>query len=326
MAREGFEKSSNIVSAQIGYRLGGQRDSGCYQRGVEKLYQYSRAFGFGARTGITLPGEVPGFLRRPSDWSGRSLATVAYGQEIAVTLIQLVSAYSAVVNDGVLMEPRIVREIREPDGSVRERFPPRAVRRVISSETAALMRDLMKGVVEHGTGKEADLKVWPTAGKTGTAEMMQEGGGYSDDRFTPSFIGFAPADNPRMVLAVVLVDVSRVFYGGVTAGPAFKEIMLKVACSEMGEGFLPALQSEAVATWARIGEPPKAAPALPVVSASADSMPDFTGRFVRDAKAWLLKADLTVRVRGAGTVATQDPPPGTPLRPGLACSLVGSEP
>lgn len=325
LAREGFEKSSNIVSAQIAYRLGG-RGSGSYDRSVEKLYSYARAFGFGARTGIALPGEVPGVLRRPADWSGRSLGTVAYGQEIAVNLVQLASAYAAIANDGVLMEPRIVREIRWPDGSVRERIPPRAVRRVVSSETAALMRDLMRGVVDHGTGKEADLKIWPTAGKTGTAEMMVEGGGYSETRFTPSFIGFAPADDPEILLAVVLVDVSKVFYGGVVAGPVFREILLKNACSEIGESFLPALQGEAVATWAHAGEPTAGRPAPAFASAPADTMPDLSGLFVREAKAWLLKADASVRVRGAGTVAAQDPPAGTPLRPGVACSLVGSEP
>ncbi|MFH1681078.1 MAG: penicillin-binding transpeptidase domain-containing protein [Candidatus Eisenbacteria bacterium] len=325
MAREGFEKSSNIVSAQIGYRLGG-RGAGFYQRGAEKLYSYSRAFGFGARTGITLPGEVSGVLRRPSDWSARSLGTIAFGQEVAVTLLQLTAAYAAIANDGVLMEPRIVDSVLWPDGSVRERFPPRAVRRVVSTETAALMRDLMRGVVLRGTGKGSDLELWRTSGKTGTAEMIVEGGSYSDERFTPSFVGYAPASDPRIVVAVVLVDVSRVFYGGVVAGPVFREIIRKSACSDIDDVFLPTLRQEAVATWAHVGEPSRAPAAPPFAACLPETMPDCTGRFLREAKARLLGTEAPVRLRGTGTVASQDPPPGTVLHPGIACTLVGSEP
>lgn len=324
-AREGFEKSSNIVSAQIGYRLGG-RGEGSYGRGVEKLYSYSRAFGFGARTGIALPGEVPGLLRRPRDWSRRSLGTIAFGQEIAVTLLQLTAAYAAIANDGILMEPRIVESIVGPDGSVRERFLPRAVRRVVSSETAALMQDCMRGVVLRGTGKGLDVPLWRLAGKTGTAEMIVEGGGYSDTRFIPSFVGYAPADDPRIVLAVVLVDVSRVFYGGAVAGPVVREIFLKAACSELGEPFLPTLRGEAVATWAHAGEPARADSAPSFAACLPETMPDCTGRFLREAKAALLRAEAAVRVRGSGTVVSQDPAPGTLLRSGIACMLVGSEP
>ncbi|MFH1277837.1 MAG: penicillin-binding transpeptidase domain-containing protein [Candidatus Eisenbacteria bacterium] len=313
--RQGFELSSNVVTAQIAHKLG-----------PEALYSYSRAFGFGALSGVTFPGELPGMLRRPKEWSGRSLGTVAIGHEVAVNLVQLVAAYGAVANDGVLMEPRLVREIRRPDGSVVERIPPRKVRRVISSETAALMVEFLHGAVTEGTGSGADLGIWPTAGKTGTAQYLEETGGFSHRRFTSSFIGFAPTERSRMVVAVVLVDISGVFYGGLVAAPIFRDILLKVACSDLAESFRGVLREEAVASW-RLAEAaaPSARPPVSFDGAAPPLMPDLRGRLLREAKSMLLSAEASVNLLGAGVVAAQLPPPGAPLRPGAVCELVGSE-
>lgn len=312
--RQAFELSSNVITAQIAHKLG-----------PEALYSYSRAFGFGARTGISLPGELSGVLRRPKEWSGRSLGTVAIGHEVAVNLVQLVAAYGAVANDGVLMEPRLVREIRRPDGSVLERVPPRKVRRVISSETAAVMAEFLHGVVTDGTGSQADLGLWPTAGKSGTAQYLEETGGFSHRRFTSSFIGFAPLENPRLVVAVVLVDISGVFYGGVVAGPVFRDILLKVACSDLDESFRGVLREEAVASWRRAESTATRVVRATSFDGASPLMPDLRGRLLREAKATLLHAGASVGLLGGGVVAAQEPPPGTPLRPGLACELVGSE-
>jgi len=313
---EAFELSSNIVTAQIALRMG-----------VADLYSYSRAFGFGSLTAIALPAEHRGVLREPEKWSGRSLATISIGQEVAVTMVQLVSAYAAIANGGFLMEPRMVKEIRSPDGRVVERFPPRPVRRVVRPETAAIMVDLLQGVVERGTGKEADLGIWATAGKSGTAQIYERGG-FARDRFTSSFIGFAPAEAPKIVVAVVLTDVSGLYWGGMVAGPVFREILTKVACSDLGEPFEEALRKKAVSTWIDL----ETAPDPPeFVSAGGEedvlsSMPDLTGLLLREAKSLLLRAEASVSLIGAGVVAAQEPPPGADIRPGDTCRLIGSRP
>jgi len=314
--REAFEYSSNVVTAQIALALG-----------EENLYSYSRAFGFGSRSGVELPGEVAGILRRPKNWSGRSLPTIAIGHELTVNLIQMAAAYGAIANGGVLMEPRIVREVRDADGSVVERFPPRRVRRVVSTETAELLREFLAGVVERGTGKAANLGFVRAAGKSGTAQMVEESGGFSHSRFTSSFIGFVPAEDPKLVVAVVLVDISDVYYGGIVVGPVFREIVLKSACSEMGDPFHDLLRRKAAAAYV---EPDAARPSaiVPAVAMGErpSKMPDLRGLLLRDAKACLLRADASVRLVGAGTVKSQQPSPGTSLEPGIRCALVGSEP
>ncbi len=307
--REAFEFSSNIVTAQVAERLG-----------EERLYSYSRDFGFGCRTGIALPGELAGVLRRPCDWSRRSVGTIAIGQEVAVTLVQLVSAYAAVANDGILMEPRIVREIRNADGSVQETFPPAEVRRVVSSETARILRSFLAGVVEKGTGTAADLEVWPTGGKSGTAQTA-ENGSYANRRFTSSFIGFVPVEEPKLVTAVVLGDLSRIFWGGVVAGPVFREIMMKVACSELSGPFREVLESEA-ASWVPGEETPPPASEPPAELAAA-VMPDVRGLPLREAKSLLLRAGARVGLEGAGAVRCQEPAPGAKIEPGERCRLQG---
>lgn len=314
--REAFEYSSNVVTAQIALKMG-----------KEMLYSYSRDFGFGSKTGITLPGELSGILRRPCDWSGRSLPTIAMGHEIAVNLVQMVTAYSAIANDGVLMEPHVVREIRDPDGGVVKSFPPVVVRRVVSSETAATMREFLGGVVEHGTGTAADLKSWPTGGKSGTAQMLDSGGGFSNSRFTSSFIGFVPVGKPRLVTAVVLVDLSGVFYGGVVAGPVFRDIMMKVACSELAEPLRGVLRREAVGQWLLAGEEITEREDEPLLQTEEDAnvMPNVRGLGLREAKRILLRSGLAVRCVGGGVVLSQDPPPGRGIVPGTHTTLSGSE-
>ena len=194
--------------------------------GPEVLFQYARAFGVGCVTGIDLPGEVSGILRRPRNWSGRSLETISIGQEVAVTPLQLVSAYSAVANDGVLMKPRIVREIRDPSGRVLREFPTRRVRRVVSESTARELRRMLHEVVESGTGENARIPGCDVAGKTGTAQRVDpRTGRYDARRHVASFVGFLPADQPRLVGVVVVDRPHGVGYGGEVAAPAFRRIV-----------------------------------------------------------------------------------------------------
>jgi cell division protein FtsI (penicillin-binding protein 3) len=213
---EVIQKSSNTGAVQIGQRLG-----------EKKFYRYIKAFGFGEKTGIDLPGEVRGILREPGDWSGRSLASLSIGQEVAVTPLQILRAYSVIANGGKLMKPYLVSEIISSEGETIKRFYPEIERKVISEETARRMRDILKTVVEEGgTAESASILGNIVAGKTGTAQMINpKTGRYSKDDFVSSFVGFVPADNPEIALIVVVYKPKGKRYGGVVAAPVFKSIV-----------------------------------------------------------------------------------------------------
>ncbi len=213
---EVIQKSSNVGAVQIGLKLG-----------KERYYNYIRKFGFGKKTGIDLPGEVRGILRKTEDWSGTSLAALSIGQEIGVTPLQLLAAYAAIANGGVLMKPYVVSDIISPAGKPVRSVSPTVRRRVISEETAAVVRDILKTVVEEGgTATRAYIKGNLVAGKTGTAQIFDpRTGRYSRKRYVSSFAGFVPADNPRIALIVVIYEPKGSVYGGVVAAPVFKNIV-----------------------------------------------------------------------------------------------------
>jgi cell division protein FtsI (penicillin-binding protein 3) len=194
--------------------------------GPETLFDYARAFGFGCVTGLDVHGEVSGILRRPAHWSGRSLETISIGQEVAVTPLQLACAYAAIANDGVLMKPRLVQEVRDAEGRVIRSFRPRRVRRVISVETAHALQDMLANVVENGTGMAARIPGLSVAGKTGTAQWFDvERHRYDPRRHVSTFAGFVPADNPELVGVVVVDRPQGVGYGGEVAAPCFRRIV-----------------------------------------------------------------------------------------------------
>lgn len=214
--QEVIQKSSNVGAVQIGLKLG-----------KEKYYSYLKRFGFGEKTGIDLPGEVRGILRRIEDWSGTSLPALSIGQEIGVTSLQILRAYSAIANGGLLMKPYIVSEIISSTGEITKSVLPEVEREVISRATAETIRDILKTVVgEEGTGQQAYIKGNLVAGKTGTAQMFDlVTGRYSKDKYVSSFIGFVPADNPKIVLIVVIYEPKGAIYGGTVAAPVFKKII-----------------------------------------------------------------------------------------------------
>ena len=214
--QEVFQHSSNVGAVMIGLKLG-----------AERYYEYIKKFGFGDKTGIDLPGEAKGILRKTSGWSGTSLAAISIGQEIGVTPMQIIKAYSAVANGGLLMKPYFVSDIISPSGEVIKRTRPEVERRVISEKTAKKVRDILKTVVEEGgTATKAYIKGNLVAGKTGTAQLFDpETGRYSKNRFISSFVGFVPADDPRLALIVVVYEPRGSAYGGVVAAPVFKNIM-----------------------------------------------------------------------------------------------------
>jgi cell division protein FtsI (penicillin-binding protein 3) len=188
-------------------------------------YENLRDFGFGVPTGIEIPGEVGGRLRRPDEWSLQSPASLAIGYEISVTALQMAMAYGALANGGRLMEPHLVREIRDANGEVLERFRPRVVRRVVSEDVARSVSRVLVDVVEDGTGTEAGLGLFQVAGKTGTSRTYTPGRGYVGGH-SPSFVGFFPAEDPQLVVFVKLEDPKAgSYYGGTVAAPVTRATM-----------------------------------------------------------------------------------------------------
>lgn len=209
-----IQKSSNIGAAKTGMALGDQR-----------LYRYLQAFGFGQKTDIDLPGEAGGLVKHPREWGRRSLASISMGQEIGVTPIQMVSAVAALANGGVLMKPYVVSEVRDAQGKTLRQILPQVKRRVVSPETARTVTSILEGVVTDGTGAKAAIPGFRVAGKTGTAQKIDpRTGAYSSTLFVGSFVGFVPADNPRLAMIVLIDEPQGEAWGGTVAAPVFRRV------------------------------------------------------------------------------------------------------
>jgi cell division protein FtsI (penicillin-binding protein 3) len=212
-------ESSDVGSIKIGLRLG-----------EDRFYRYIRAFGFGQQTGIELPGETRGMTKPVSRWSKVSIAAISMGQEIGITPLQLVGLISTMANDGVYVAPRIVAATSQPQSAPQMiAFHPVNSRRVISTMTAAEMRQMMERVVLHGTGKKALLIGYSSAGKTGTAQKVDPvTHAYSHTKYVASFAGFAPVNNPAITVAVVLDSAVGLHQGGQVSAPVFTRIAQQV--------------------------------------------------------------------------------------------------
>ncbi|MBZ5548089.1 MAG: PASTA domain-containing protein [Acidobacteriia bacterium] len=212
-------ESSDVGAIKVALRLG-----------EDRLYKYIRAFGFGQRTGIELPGETPGLTKPVSRWSKVSIGAISMGQEIGISPLQLISLVSTIANDGVRVPPRIVAGTIEPQNTPqRISFQPAEGTRVISSLTAAQMRQMLQGVVLHGTGRKALLEGYSSAGKTGTAQKVDPATGtYSKTKYVASFAGFAPINNPQIAVAVILDSAVGLHQGGQVSAPVFQRIMQQV--------------------------------------------------------------------------------------------------
>jgi cell division protein FtsI/penicillin-binding protein 2 len=208
--RQIIEQSSNVGTIQIGLKLG-----------ARKLYEYERRFGFGSETGLDFPGESPGIVTPVKDWTGPTIATVPIGQGVAVTPMQLLTAYASLANHGVWVQPKLLYATMGRDGL--ERTPPPEKRRILSRKTAADMIDILEGVVKRGTGVQAQIPGYDVAGKTGTAQEPLPTGGYGN-KYRATFVGFAPATRPSLAVLVTLDDPTPI-WGGASAAPTFKTIM-----------------------------------------------------------------------------------------------------
>ncbi|MGP0566610.1 MULTISPECIES: peptidoglycan D,D-transpeptidase FtsI family protein [unclassified Nitrospina] len=211
-----ISKSSNIGAIKVAQKLG-----------EERFHEYIRNFGFGSRLGVDLPGETPGMVRDLSDWSGLSLASISFGHEISVSPLQMTAAIAAIANGGLLVKPHVTHEVLK-NGEVVKQPEEQIIRRVLTRHTSRQMIDMLKQAVKHGTGKQAGIPGFEVAGKTGTAQKIDpETHTYSTSAYLASFIGFVPADAPRLVILVMIDEPQKSYWGGEVAAPVFQRLAEK---------------------------------------------------------------------------------------------------
>ncbi|SEO37269.1 stage V sporulation protein D [Propionispora vibrioides] len=293
---EVIENSCNVGFVNVGLKLG-----------IEPFYRYLQSFGFGKATDIDLPGEAKGILINSEQAKAINIATMAMGQSIAVTPIQLATAVAAVANDGQLLRPQIVREVRDKNGQILRDFKPDSVKQVIDPAVAKEVKGVLEKVVEEGTGKNAFLEGFRVAGKTGTAQKVG-GGGYMPGKYVASFVGFAPADDPQVVLLVIIDEPVGMYYGGQIAAPVFGSAMKDI---------LQYLQVQP-----KLAEKPTGVEQKPHVD-----VPGVINLLPDEAKAQLAKLDLTGIVEENGErIVDQIPKPGSKVPAGSKVLLYTSTP
>jgi cell division protein FtsI (penicillin-binding protein 3) len=309
--RQVIAKSSDIGAIRVAQRVG-----------REPFNRYLRDFGFGEPTGVDLPAESAGLLRPTSRWSALSLPSMAFGQEIGVTAIQMAAAVGAVANGGYVMRPLIVRQVADGAGGVVKAYKPLAVRRVLEPETIETLTALLEGVVEGGTGRLAAIPGYRVAGKTGTAQKVDASGRYSAVDHVASFVGFVPSRRPALVVLVSL-DSPRgpKNQGGDVAAPLFARI------TEPALRHLGVPPDDAARVLRASASPQGLTPAAyhpasdPGADADIGRMPDLLGRPAREAAIAAARRGLIVELKGTGRVSAQAPPAGAAVEAGMSCVL-----
>lgn len=321
-------KSSNIGAIKIALEVGNAR-----------MYEYVRKFGFGQRTGVPLPGESPGVVRRLNRWIPSSIGSIAMGHELSATTLQLAQACSIVANGGFLVKPRLIAK-KERNGFI-ETEGPAAPQRILKPETAIAMRQMMEGVVLEGTGKRARLDGYSSGGKTGSAQIYDYHARVYTHRYNGSYMGFAPVTNPAIVVVVTLngTPSGDRGFGGRVAAPVFRNVASSALRLLDVPRDVPEIESEnsedeeplSDLAAADLGEPPEQ-DASTVIAASAPEnaaadlavtvvstgpkVPDFYGKTKRAVLQQSWAMGVRVEIVGGGIARSQDPPPGVALRPG----------
>ena len=304
--------SINTGFAEVAKRMGGTR-----------MLKYSETFGFGKPTGIELPGEEEGMLLSLNRMQPSDVATMGIGQAVAVTPLQLITAVGSLANDGKLMKPHIIKEIRDSDGLLVSYSSPQVVRQTVSPEVAHETLGLMEKVLTEGGGKRAQVEGYRFAGKTGTAERLRDNGaGYDPGRYIASFVGVGPLEDVQLAGLIVIDSPQGLYYGGEIAAPVFAEAMTQVV-RIMGvrpSQVLPVFQ------------PPKAAPRplpaatpakLPpaILSTGKIAAPDVRGKTIREAARILQQAGLSLIPEGSGVAVRQSAPPNSPVAKGTEITV-----
>jgi stage V sporulation protein D (sporulation-specific penicillin-binding protein) len=276
------------------------------QVGAERLTSYAKLFGFGQTTGIELPGEEKGLLFDPKEMRDSDLATMSIGQSIAVTPLQLVTAMSAIANDGVLLKPHILKSIQNADGTVFKATEKEEVRRTIDSSTDKTLVSLLEQVVASGGGSKAAVKGYRIAGKTGTAQKIKiDGSGYMDGRYIASFCGFAPVEDPQITVLVMIDDPNGVYYGGQIAAPIAQNIFSQLFRYLHIEPSSDPFAGQPKPEEEREKSMPVITEAAPVVPAGKVLVPDLTGKTMRQAADILADLGLTLDPDGSGVAVSQ---------------------
>ncbi len=330
--------SSNIALGKIALRVG-----------KENIYHYARNFGVGMKTGIDLPGEAGGFIPSVKNrWPDVALANIGFGQGVSLTALQIACAYAAVANGGIMMKPYVVKAILDENGDTLKEFGPMVQRRVVSENTARILVDFLKGVVTSGSGKKAKVEGLEIGGKTGTAQKAKPGGGgYEENSYLASFIGFFPADDPQMVGLITLDSPKKVHLGGSTAAPVFKNATERIV-SLTGESILTSLAKNMLTTSSpeiplafleqkiqkaeqNLLAQSKKEPSLPFMDSDSiqkgDSLiPDVRGKTTREAVKILNQRDLKFVVKGSGIVVNQIFQPDSSVSQDSACIIIECQP
>jgi cell division protein FtsI (penicillin-binding protein 3) len=312
--RDILKYSSNIGSVKIAQKMG-----------KEKFYQYIDNFGFGMKTGIDLPGESPGLVRPVKKWTKVDTATIAFGQGVSVTAIQMITAMSAIANGGVLMKPYILRSVTDKNNVPIKMYNPTVVRKVISVETAKRLTNMLTEVVgsADGTGKNANIVNVAVAGKTGTSQKFDFSlGEYSSEKVRTSFMGFFPADNPQVAILVILDEPQRDKWGGVAAAPVFKSIGEQILnCFKTNIRETPIFE-QGKANKVQLISGQETIVARSVDNDDESIMPDFRGLTIRDAMKKAKTRSIELKVSGNGWAVRQYPPAGRVLGEDRVCNVV----
>ncbi len=315
-----IQRSSNIGMVKFAERLT-----------PAQQYTMLRDFGLGTPTGLDYPTDAAGSLPRPDRWSGTTASSLAMGYELSVTTLQLAMAYSAVANDGLLLQPTLVREVRRPSGKVLYRHVPKPVRRVVSAAVADTLRDMLRSVVyKGGTGEAAALYSHEVAGKTGTARVA-ESGGYALGKYRTSFVSIFPAGDPQLVM-VIKLDNPDGAYAAMTAAPVTRRVLLQLLAartSVLDRTALPAERVDATRTMARepASEPWVTAWPVPLGEERDEevTVPDVTGHHLREAAGALHAAGFRVRIEGWGRAVRTTPSAGTTAEIGSLITVRASD-
>ena len=306
--------SSNVGMIKIAQKVG-----------QNPLYTFSRDFGFGSRTGLRFPGESKGKLRRTDEWSEMSIATLSIGYEVAVTALQLASAYAAIANGGIIIKPRLVNQILSPNKKVVYAEKPEIIRKVASADNIKTIKNMLVEVVDYGTGVKAKINGWSIAGKTGTAHKFIDGN-YSN-KFVSNFVGFFPSENPQ-IIGVIILDEPRYGYhwGGYGAAPVFNRIAKRIInLDDSIKHSKPATRKQSFVIADKrpssLLVPLQTISSIPEYKDGYAVVPNVKGMSIRKAKQKLLKANLRAKFEGSGHVIWQSPSPGTKKLPGTICIM-----
>lgn len=320
-----FEESSNIGLSKLIQKIDDN-----------DFYKYLRAFGFGNYSSVSLPGETTGKLKKPDEWSGLTKAFMSFGYEISVTPIQLIAAYSSLINGGILYRPLLVKKIEDAEGNIISENLPKVVRKVISNRTSERMVSLLRSVVENGTGKTAKSELISIGGKTGTSKIAVNGK-YINGKYNSSFVGFFPVENPKLICLILVNSPKTEYYGGKVAAPLFKKIVERIVQNDPSNFFddrpVESFDKNYSNNFKHVQDKKNSDSysgefkfvAFNTESTSKSLMPDLKGLTTKEALKILSVLGIKYNINGVGIVSDQSIPTGTKINQNSNCIIKCSE-